>query len=184
MALAILAGSAGCSSFGGSASCSTFLAATARNFTEIPIETCDEKKLEWRNRHRAERAWAEVKRSFEGHCWTKDYARGFIEGYADYLTNGGNGEPPASPPFRYWLRPYQSPDGLRAIDEWFAGFRHGAAMAQASGARATIVIPLSAVPSYALPRYMDTDGQPEPPTAPPAVEPEELKPPKKLSRSR
>jgi hypothetical protein len=172
LALAFIAGSAGCSSF---------LATAVRNLTELPIQACDETKLEWRNRRRAERAWAGVKHGVEGPAWTKDYANGFMDGYADYLTNGGNGEPPATPPFHYRLHHYQTPDGLRAMDEWFAGFRHGAAMAQASGERETIVIPLSAAPINALGRYPDSNA---PPALAPAVEPEELKPPKKLSRSK
>jgi hypothetical protein len=173
MALAFLAGSAGC--------CSSFLTAAARNIVELPIQACDEKMLEQRNRRRAERAWAEVEHHFEGSFWTKDYAKGFMDGYADYLTNGGNGEPPATPPFRYRLHHYQTPDGLRAIDEWFAGFRHGAAMGQTSGDRDTIVIPLSAPPINAVARYPESNA---PPMLAPPAEPEELKPPKRLSRSK
>jgi hypothetical protein len=176
MALALVAGSAGC--------CSSFLGTAARNLTVLPIQACDEKNLEWRNHRRAQRAWKECARGFDGQSWTKDYVSGFIEGYADYLTNGGNGEPPATPPFHYRLRPYQTPDGLRAIDEWYAGFRHGAAMAQVSGERETIVIPLSAPPINALGRYSDMSAMPPPLMPPPAVEPEELQPPKKLSRTK
>ena len=173
LALALVAGSTGC--------CASFLAAGVRNAVELPIQACDQKHLEWRNRKRAEEAWANCVRG-SGAEWTKDYQRGFIDGYSEYLTGGGNGEPPASPPFRYRLRRYQTPDGLRAIEDWYAGYRHGASMAQVSGVRETIVIPLSQLPGYATNPYPTIYAPAEPPLAPP-IEPEEIKPPKKLTRS-
>ena len=171
--LAFVAGSSGC--------CMSFLEAGVRNGIELPIQACDQKRLEWRNRHRAEQAWATCERGSDGE-WTKDYKRGFIDGYSEYLTGGGNGEPPASPPFRYRLRRYQTPDGLRAIEDWYAGYRHGASIAQVSGLRETIVIPLSQLPGYATNPYPTMYAPSEPPLAPP-IEPEELKPPRKLTRS-
>lgn len=182
IALALAAGSAGCSSF---------LEATARNLTELPVQSCDEIKLARRNRRRAEDAWAQVRESFSEQCWTPDYVAGFKDGYADYLDNGGNGEPPATPPFRYRLRPYQTPDGLRAIDEWYAGFRHGSSLALASGYRETVVIPLSSPPINAVERYPNANPSVAPPALvpptvppvalPPAVPPEALNPPRKVS---
>ena len=169
MALALAAGAAGCSSF---------LEATARNVTELPVQSCDELKLSWRDRRRAEEAWVQLQTGFPGQCWTKEYAEGFKDGYADYLDNGGNGEPPGTPPFRFRLRPYQTPDGLRAIDEWFAGFRHGSGLARASGFREAIVLPLSSPPFNAVER----NPNPPAPRAPaPAAEPEVLPAPQPLS---
>ena len=174
MALALAAGATGCSSF---------LEATGRNFTELPIQSCDEIKLARRDRQRAEEAWAQVQTGFAGQCWTQDYAQGFKDGYADYLDNGGNGEPPAVAPFRYRLRPYQTPDGLRAIDEWFAGFRHGSGMARASGYREMNIVPLSSPPINAVERYPNTNLPAGPPVAlPPGVDPEQLNSPQKVSR--
>jgi hypothetical protein len=166
----------------GSAGCASFVDATARNFTELPIQACDEVKSSWRNRRRAEAAWDIVKHGVNADAYTRDYAAGFKDGYQDYLDNGGHGEPPAIPPFRYRQRTYQTPDGLRAIDDWNSGFRHGSAIAHASGYRETIVIPLSSPPINAIDRdpilHLPATAPSE--TPPPAVPPTELLPqPKK-----
>jgi hypothetical protein len=171
MALAFVVGAAGCSSY---------LTVAARNATELPIESCDELKLSWRNRRRADDAWQHVRRGFGEQGWTKDYAAGFKDGYADYLDNGGNGEPPGTAPFRYQLRPYQTPDGLRAIDDWFAGFRHGAALARVSGYRETVIIPLSSPPINAVEPNRALDLPILTPTVEPV--PELIGPPKKAAK--
>ena len=53
------------------------------------------------------------------------------------------GEPPALPPRDYWNEHHAYPEGRQAIQDWFAGFRHGAAVARASGCRQYAVIPSS-----------------------------------------
>jgi hypothetical protein len=96
-----------------------------------------------RNRALADAAWAET----AGHMLTApvstDYVIGFKQGFVDYLEAGGPGEPPPVPPRYYWGFRHQTPEGYNAIQEWFAGFRHGTEMAQASGYRRSIVIPSS-----------------------------------------
>jgi hypothetical protein len=149
VALMLVAGATGCSSF---------LSTGLRNVVELPIQSADEVRLDMTNRHRAKEAWEEVEKVFPDQCWSKDYVRGYKDGYADYLTYGGNGEPPATPPFIYRLRPYQTPDGIRAIEDWYSGFRHGSAMARASGYRETIVIPLSSPPINAVERISVLGG--------------------------
>jgi hypothetical protein len=95
----------------------------------------------------ARQAWLHVCATETDHRYSDDYAVGFIEGYVDYLDAGGNGEPPAAPPDRYQLARYHmTPEGVQAIDDWFAGFRHGAAEARASGQRELVVVPLSLPP--------------------------------------
>ncbi len=179
LALALVAGTTGCSSF---------LETAARNLTELPIQSCDEVRLHLRNSHRADEAWDQVRQDFPGQCWSKDYARGFKDGYADYLDYGGNGEPTATPPFIYRLHPYQTPDGLRAIEDWYAGFRHGAALARPSGYREALVIPLSSPPINAVERYPSLDpplpGPVEAPgTLPTVPAPELLGQPQKVTRA-
>jgi hypothetical protein len=94
------------------------------------------------NRHAAEAAWQEEKnRGCAGTNYSKDYACGFKDGYADFLDYGGTGLPPATPPFRYRTTCYQTPEGHQAIEEYNAGFAHGAAAARASGLRNLKVLP-------------------------------------------
>jgi hypothetical protein len=107
----------------------------------------------WRNRWLARQAWNELVASSPGAVYTADYAAGFKAGFADYLYAGGDGEPPLTPPRHYWNVDYDTPAGKEAICQWFAGFRHGAAVCREAGYRALAVVPSSvcAVPAEAAP---------------------------------
>jgi hypothetical protein len=78
--------------------------------------------------------------------YSPDYAMGFKDGFADYLYAGGTGEPPPLPPRYYWKMRYETPDGHQAMEDWFAGFRHGAGVARASGYREWVTIASSVPP--------------------------------------
>jgi len=95
-----------------------------------------------RNWRWAEQAWQEVGAAGPG-AHSDDYARGFKSGFADYLDMGGSGEPPVVAPPRYRGWRYQTPQGYQAIQEWFAGYRHGAEAARHSGVRQWITGPTS-----------------------------------------
>jgi hypothetical protein len=101
------------------------------------LEDCREwhRDVQW-----ASEAWREEssRQSFSIH-----HAEGFKEGYAHYLYEGGTGEPPLLPPPRYRGLRYQSGEGYQAVQEWFAGYRHGSSMAQKSGLRVWITGPSS-----------------------------------------
>jgi hypothetical protein len=86
-----------------------------------------------RNQAWAEAAWARVA-SEQPVAYTEDHRCGFLSGFAEQVYRGAV-EPPPLPPDRYRTIPYQTPAGYRAIEEWFAGFRQGVAVAQAEGYR-------------------------------------------------
>jgi hypothetical protein len=88
-------------------------------------------------------AWGEIAAAQPGKSYSRDYVRGFRDGFADYLDAGGTGEPPTLPPRRYWRSGYRTAEGYQAIEDWFAGFRHGARCARDSGLRHFAVIPSS-----------------------------------------
>ena len=90
-------------------------------------------------------AWQEIADGQPGPMCSDDYECGFKDGFADYLDAGGSCEPPTLPPRRYWRSCYRTPEGHRAIQDWFAGFRYGAACARDSGLRHFAVIPSSAL---------------------------------------
>jgi hypothetical protein len=113
----------------------------ARNFIQKPIVHCDEKEFVKYVRKRAEEAWAEVCHS-AATPYSRDYAQGFIEGFVDYVEAGGTGEPPYLPPLCYRLTKNRTPDGHQAADDWYAGFRHGAAVARGTGLRELNYVPL------------------------------------------
>jgi hypothetical protein len=111
---------------------------------KTPLEEHREKA---RNRRWAEEAWQQVACASHGFMnqvgHSEDYAHGFKDGFAEYLYRGGDGEPPLVAPLRYRDSRYQNEQGYHAVQDWFAGYRHGAAMARDSGARKWITGPSS-----------------------------------------
>lgn len=127
-----------------------------------PIHYCTtaDNVMEWRRNYQlAEAAWKEAEKAADSSAeppplpYSPDYAKGFKDGFADYLYAGGTGEPPPLPPRHYWKLGYETPEGHQAIDDWFAGFRHGAAVACASGYRQWVTVPTSVPPREALARH-------------------------------
>lgn len=134
----ILAGlSSGCS----------FFYYSAKNLIEEPIKALNHCEELREFRLLAHEAWQQVLDCEPGQHYSEDYACGFIDGYVDFLDADGLGEPPAVPPDRYQLARYhRTPEGVKAIEDWFAGFRRGAAAARASGQRELIVLPMGLPP--------------------------------------
>jgi hypothetical protein len=117
-----------------------------RNFVEEPIRVADDTCATCRNYRRADEAWSSIRNISPDHVYSSHYVAGFKAGFVDYIDSGGSGDPPAVPPFCYRLSCYQTPKGIRDVQDWYAGFRHGAAMGHASGYRETILVQLSALP--------------------------------------
>src|SRR4051794_24627845 len=113
-----------------------------------------------RNRKVAREVFAEIRKAHPAQGYSEDYARGFEDGFAEYLFNGRTGGPPPLPPPCYLDLSYETPAGYHAVQDWFAGFRHGVAEAQGSGYRRLITLPSSrpgvglAPYPYSRPEYM------------------------------
>jgi hypothetical protein len=123
-----------------------------------------------RNKALAKVALAEWMQARPDCLCSQDFARGFEEGFADFLFAGGPGNPPPVPPRYYWRPEFENPEGHKAIEEWYAGFREGSAAARASGYRQLVTVPSSlaarpslgaAVPSNPKPPA-DFETLPEP----------------------
>jgi hypothetical protein len=118
-----------------------------RNLIQEPVRWIDECYFKKAATATAEAAWrklwSEECRQAPGQRYPRDFAQGFVEGYVDYLDAGGSGEPPRAAPFRYRLQWAKNPSGVQAAQAWFAGFRYGASVAQASGVRDLILVQLS-----------------------------------------
>jgi len=145
-----------------------------------PIQYCltPNNILEIRRNHKlAGEAWEGIAKAEPELTHSADYADGFKAGYADYLYAGGTGEPPPQPPRTYWRIHYETPEGHQAIEDWFAGFRHGASMAQQSGHRQYATIPSSVRPRDA-PDQEAASIAPEHMAVPPAAP--DLPPPRKV----
>lgn len=150
------------------------------NFTKTlfvePWQYCDyfdAQRAHSRHCRLAKDAWSNVRQKKSMRRVSHDYARGFREGFTDFLDAGGTGQPPPLPPRRYWNDRYASPQGRKAVQDWFAGFRHGAAMARASGAREFAMVPLSTPVASVNGMYVNRQTGPTPVTilTPPIPDP-------------
>lgn len=114
----------------------------ARNILNEPLEYIDERKVSHEARTDAERVWAQLCAANPERTFTKDYANGFKDGYADYLDNGGPGVPPALPPRYYRRSNYLNPEGHALIRDWFSGFQQGIDIAKETGHRGYLTVPV------------------------------------------
>jgi hypothetical protein len=165
----------------GSSGCMLFVR-SVQNVCDEFANSLDECKEAREYRNWAKANWEWIKRSPCGAVYSEDYACGFQDGFVAYVWRGGSGEPPPLPPPRYRTAHYRTPEGYRAIEQWFAGWRHGATVAQEQGYRRLVTGPCSLPP----PPAPGPAGPPPPPRpvpqqlpAPAAVPPrEELPPPR------
>lgn len=107
----------------------------------------------------AHEAWEKVRAECPRRHYSSDYAAGFKAGFIDYLYAGGCGDPPALPPKHYRHFHGESAQGTQALQDWYAGFRHGAEAAKESGQRQFVLVSL---PPPAAP--------PSPPPPPPPLD--------------
>jgi len=123
-----------------------------------------------RNRRLAHEAWTQAQSADPGHEYSKDYARGFKDGFADYLDAGGCGGPPPLPARHYWWIHYRTPQGHAAVTDWFAGFQHGVARAKESGFREWVTAPSPTPgPEILHPPPPPPNGLPFPPSGEPVL---------------
>lgn len=151
----------------------------SRNLVEPPINTRDKAAECIRDQRLAEAAWAEVQSAQPDQVYSVHYVGGFKDGYVDYLYYGGTGAPPVMPPWCYRQAAYETPEGQQAVNDWFAGFHHGVIVAQASGYRASVIVPLAlrAAPSPSSGDPRGTGPAPEAPETVPMLPPPRLVPP-------
>jgi hypothetical protein len=83
----------------------------------------------------AETAWSQWAEANSENAYALDYVVGFKTGFAEYLQNKSDGEPPTVPPPPYGPGPYETAQDRQAVQEWFKGFREGATQAHGSGLR-------------------------------------------------
>jgi hypothetical protein len=91
----------------------------------------------------AQEEWALLAAEAPGGPFSPDYKSGFLQGFVDHVYAGGRVTPPVMPPRRYWRLSYRNQEGQEAVRQWYAGFEHGARVAQEKGYRDLAVIPSS-----------------------------------------
>jgi hypothetical protein len=140
------------------AGCSMYESITRNSILE-PAATTNLQLTAVRDHIVAKDVWQTVVASEPGQNYSLDYGEGFRCGYADYLKEGGVTIPKALPPYRYWTRAYQTPEGRAAVDDWYAGYQRGAIMAHDGPCRDLATVPTIAVlpPSKDRVRIADVD---------------------------
>jgi hypothetical protein len=166
----------------------SFVCNIERNLWLEPKVALEEKVILKRHERLGRMAWDEMVAQY-GCQFSEDYRTGFIDGFVDYLTYGGtsadgSGEVPivpAVPPPPYRRAKAMSPQGLKAAEDWFVGFRHGSNTALASGLRQLVVVPVFDRPTPAggeVPgRYQSLPGRPADTTGNPPATPVVPEPP-------
>jgi len=115
------------------------------NIFQTPAERVAECRFLKRIHSIAQKAWLEIQNG-DPQAYSPDYAAGFECGFVEYVDRGGNGEPPAVPPQHYERGVLRSPEGQAKIEDWYNGYRHGAATARESGLREKVIIPIGRPP--------------------------------------
>jgi hypothetical protein len=124
----------------------SFLIYSIQNLIEAPIDAKDRCVMHARFLAMADDTWNHVRKADPTIPYSGHYVRGFEDGFVGYLENGSV-EPPAEPPWIYRTSHFETPEGVEAIHDWFAGYRHGALAAQSSGFReAAVILPLGRAP--------------------------------------
>lgn len=124
--------------------CSMF-EAVARNAVNEPVIPAQRCANSYRNRLVADEAWKAVLASEGDTRYTCDYAKGFKQGFKEYLDADQTTSPPPVPPKEYWTLRYETPEGKAAVDNWFAGYRRGSEAAAQSQLRELVQIRSSGV---------------------------------------
>src|SRR5947199_55502 len=119
----VVLGGPGCSLVGSATHLAAYRARQA-------LDDCAERQ---RNERWANEAWQAVRSACPYQPFSDDHARGFKDGFARFVYRGGDGEPPPLPPSNYRTVRYQTPQGYQAIEDWFAGYRHGVSVACPGG---------------------------------------------------
>ncbi len=146
---------------------------SAHNLVNEPLQAIKQHKLHHRMRAEAHATWqAECART--PGAFSRAYADGFVDGYADHLNNGGTPAPPSVPPPHYRRHASDfTPTGQAAQRDYMAGFKHGAEAACAAGSRQDVVVPIrmpSPLPEPPL-NIICIPASPESPKIPPAGPP-------------
>lgn len=154
---------------------------STRNLVQAPCDVWQNAVDCVRNRQLANEAWSEYQSATSQQTYSAHFEAGFKEGFMDFLDAGGTGAPPAAPPWRFRKAMYEGIEGIRAVEDWFRGFREGASAAHASGLRSQILVPLSlsAVGHVTTQSYQDAHIPDTQPAAEPLPAPKKVTPPVK-----
>jgi hypothetical protein len=118
----------------------------ARNVVGTPVEVTESCWFRLQTCRLATQAWDEVVAQHPDQPYSPAYAHGFRTGFSDSVQRNGIPEPPAIPPCCYRYPVLRTPKQQQKIEDWFAGFRHGAQLAQEQRWRDGVIVPIARPP--------------------------------------
>ena len=74
--------------------------------------------------------------------FTAEYELGFSDGYFDFLDRGGPVQPPTLPPASLRKKKYLTAEGQAKIRDYFLGFQYGGQIAESTGRREFLTVPI------------------------------------------
>jgi hypothetical protein len=116
------------------------------NIVGTPVEAVECCCLHMQAWKLANRAWQEVSDQQPNQAFSAAYAHGFRHGFSDSVERNGIPEPPATPPCWYRYPALRTPEQQQKIEDWYAGFRHGAQVAQEQRWREGVIVPIARPP--------------------------------------
>ena len=83
--------------------------------------------------------------------FTEEYELGFSDGYFDFLDRGGPVQPPTLPPTSLRRKQYLTAEGQAKVRDYFLGFQYGGQIAESTGRREFLTVPIVLSDSPTLP---------------------------------
>jgi hypothetical protein len=124
----------------------TIYALAAKNIVHDAGLFASDVNFRHRMRATAEAAWDAEHPTDPVLAKSKDYHKGFVDGYVAFLENGGPPGPAATPRTHYARNRLLNPAGHAGAELYLEGYAHGAAQAEATGEREVLVLPGGAAP--------------------------------------
>jgi hypothetical protein len=120
----------------------------------------------------AHQAWLTVVAQHPDAAYSRAYADGFKTGFYDYISKDRTTDPRTIPPFCFRYPVLRTPEQQEAIIDWYAGFHHGATVAQEQRWREGVEVPISRPPLFTVSQF-STEVVPvgSPPAPPPTATP-------------
>lgn len=146
----------------------------ARNLLNEPHVVGSQVAITHELRKAAKTTWSQVREQYPRRAFTAEFRDGFLDGYVDYLDQGGNGSTTAVPPPKYTRqKKYYTEEGQCLMKHYLLGFQYGQEVAIATGRRPLLTVPvlLPETPKGPPAFNIQPHGSSAPPTMTPPAEP-------------
>jgi hypothetical protein len=98
---------------------------------ECPIQQSEDCLMSNRHHPEAVTSWTAYREKHPA-VYSDDFAWGFKRGFAASLDGAGSTQSPPQPPQYYCQVKYETPQGYRAIEDWYSGYEQGVMAARST----------------------------------------------------